>query len=244
MEGVQAQWRPRTVGGVLDGALRLYLQNFLPLFGVALVQALVIWVVELLQGTARPAVLLSVVYVVSAVTGVVVGPLLFGTAGAAATSPGWTPGSLDWSALRRIWPFLVATVVLSVLAGLGFMLFLIPGIVLLTWWSLVPIVVIVEDRRAMAALGRSRALVRGLFWHVFGAGFFGSVVFSLIFFLLDLVVRLPFLVHDTHLATLWGVLVASATTPWVPCLLAVLYTDLRARKEGTDLVAGMEGVAQ
>ena len=48
------------------------------------------------------------------------------------------------------------------------MLLIVPGLVLMTWWVLIIPVVVLERTSAGAAFGRSRELVRGYGWNVFG----------------------------------------------------------------------------
>src|SRR5262249_59500299 len=50
---------------------------------------------------------------------------------------------------------------------IGLTLFVIPGIVIFTLWSLVGPVITIEDRPVASALGRSFALVRRSFWLTF-----------------------------------------------------------------------------
>jgi len=60
----------------------------------------------------------------------------------------------------------------SLLAGLGiavgFVLLIVPGLVLLTWWALIAPSIVLERTGAIGAFGRSRELVRGNGWQVFG----------------------------------------------------------------------------
>lgn len=56
--------------------------------------------------------------------------------------------------------------VLGILIGLA--LLLVPGLVLLTWWLVLSPVIMIECRGVSDAFGRSRALVRGSAWPVFG----------------------------------------------------------------------------
>lgn len=74
--------------------------------------------------------------------------------------------------LRQVRPRLASIVVAGVLAGigifLGLLLLIVPGLVLLTWWFLVIPVIVLERTSAGEAFGRSRELVRGYGWKVFG----------------------------------------------------------------------------
>lgn len=55
---------------------------------------------------------------------------------------------------------------LGILVGLA--LLIVPGLVLLTWWLVLSPVIMLEGRGVADAFGRSRALVRGKGWPVFG----------------------------------------------------------------------------
>lgn len=60
----------------------------------------------------------------------------------------------------------------SILAGLGiavgFVLLIAPGLYLMTIWAVIIPVVIIENKRAMESFARSRQLVSGHGWNVFG----------------------------------------------------------------------------
>jgi hypothetical protein len=73
---------------------------------------------------------------------------------------------------RRVRPRLLSIIGAGLLAGLaivvGLILLIVPGLYLLTIWSLIIPVIVLERRAAMEAFGRSRELVRGNGWNVFG----------------------------------------------------------------------------
>ncbi|MDQ3822721.1 MAG: hypothetical protein M3321_05720 [Actinomycetota bacterium] len=72
----------------------------------------------------------------------------------------------------RVKPQLAAIVVAGILAGigvfLGLLLLIVPGLVLMTWWVLIIPVIVLEGTSAGTSFGRSRELVRGYGWRVFG----------------------------------------------------------------------------
>jgi hypothetical protein len=74
-------------------------------------------------------------------------------------------------------PLIGAGIFAGICIGIGLFLFLIPGLILLTIWSVVAPVIVVERSGVFAAFGRSRALVRGNAWQVFGVIF---VVFLIV----------------------------------------------------------------
>ena len=58
---------------------------------------------------------------------------------------------------------------------IGFILVIVPGLILLTIWSVAAPVVVLERPPGLGALGRSRELVKGSGWPVFGVIFVLSV---------------------------------------------------------------------
>ena len=73
---------------------------------------------------------------------------------------------------RKVQPRLPAIIIAGLLAGLGialgFILLIIPGLVLLTIWSMIVPSIVLEGKSAGESFGRSRELVRGNGWNVFG----------------------------------------------------------------------------
>ena len=72
----------------------------------------------------------------------------------------------------RVQPRLPALIVAGLLAGLGIalglILLIVPGLFLLTIWSLIVPTIVLEGKSAGESFGRSRELVKGHGWQVFG----------------------------------------------------------------------------
>jgi len=73
------------------------------------------------------------------------------------------------------WPVVLPLIGVGILAGIaigiGFLLLVIPGLILLTIWAVIAPVIVVEHSGVMNSFGRSRELVRGNGWQVFGVIF-------------------------------------------------------------------------
>jgi hypothetical protein len=73
------------------------------------------------------------------------------------------------------WPVVLPLIGVGILAGIaigiGFLLLIVPGLILLTIWAVIAPVVVVEHSGVIDAFGRSRELVRGNGWQVFGVIF-------------------------------------------------------------------------
>lgn len=79
-----------------------------------------------------------------------------------------TIGGLFSSARRVLGPVLIAGVLASIAITLVFLLLIIPSLYLLTIWAVIIPVVVIERTRALDAFERSRKLVKGNGWQVFG----------------------------------------------------------------------------
>jgi hypothetical protein len=65
-------------------------------------------------------------------------------------------------------PLMGVSVIYAICVAVGFVLLVIPGLILLVIWSVVAPVTVLERPGVFAAFGRSRDLVRGNGWNVFG----------------------------------------------------------------------------
>jgi hypothetical protein len=65
------------------------------------------------------------------------------------------------------WPLAGVSIVFGIATAIGFLLLIIPGLILTVIWSVVAPVTVLERPGVFAAFGRSRELVRGNGWNVF-----------------------------------------------------------------------------
>jgi hypothetical protein len=133
---------------------------------------------------------------------------------------------------QRVRPQLGSIIVAGILAGLGILLGLIllivPGLVLLTWWILIIPVIVLENRRAGESFSRSRELVRGYGWSVFGVIVL-TILLIIAFYIVLSLVLLP--VADWLRSFIQNVVGGALTTPFVATAWTLLYYRLRAAKE-------------
>jgi hypothetical protein len=132
---------------------------------------------------------------------------------------------------RGVTPVLLPLLGLAIVAGIGiaigFVLIIIPGLILLTIWSVAAPVMVIEQPGVFAALGRSRDLVRGHGWPVFG-----TIVLAA---LIDLAVNIVAAVVASGLSDAGTAVVnwiaATLTAPVFALTSAALYFALLAVKE-------------
>ena len=132
----------------------------------------------------------------------------------------------------RVQPRLGSIVVAGLLAGLGIavglILLIVPGLVLLTWWVLIIPVVVLEQRSAGEAFGRSRELVRGFGWNVFGVIVLTFLVLIGVGIVLNVIL---YPVADWLQGFLSNVISGTLTTPFIALVWTLLYFRLRGVKE-------------
>ena len=154
------------------------------------------------------------------------------------------PASIG-SAYRRIFPLFfkyVGTTLLSGLViGLGTMLCIVPGLIFMTWFFATSSIVCLEGRGGTGAMGRSRDLVRGSGWRVFGflilTILLQGVLVGPVSVAAELV--LPRITDSMALrftlSTVFQQILGMIVTPFFSAVLILLYYDLRIRKEGFDI---------
>jgi len=127
-------------------------------------------------------------------------------------------------------PVLGQLILVGIVAGvcivIGFILVIVPGLILITIWSVAAPVVVLERPGVFASLGRSRELVRGNGWQVFG------VIFVLFFLILIVTTGIELAADSagTGAGLVARVVVGVLTGPISALAQAVLYFDLRGAR--------------
>jgi hypothetical protein len=236
--------RPLSLGEVLDASFALYRSRFATLLLIAVVCRLI-------------PILLAVYFEVSEVTttqiwlrlGASVISLVLVAIGVAASTfvvsdaylgRETTVQSAFARAMPRIWNLIGISILTSLAVGIGFVLLIVPGLILLAGFLLSPVVAVIESTpKSTEAMRRS--------WQL-SSGYKGKLLLTM------LVAFLLLLVPGITLGAVGGL--ASGVSPEQPIGLAffvvslvlqvfvypfvyvvqtVLYYDLRVRKEGFDL---------
>lgn len=132
-------------------------------------------------------------------------------------------GKLLRSVEPVFWPLVAVSILFGLGVGVGFILLIIPGLILLVMWSVVAPVTVLEHPGVFAAFGRSRGLVRGNGWNVFGV----IVLVFVIVFVISVAVGLAAsgLGAVGHALVQW--VVNAALAPLTALSASVLYFALR-----------------
>jgi hypothetical protein len=133
-------------------------------------------------------------------------------------------------AFARFFPLIGLGILWAVGVMVGFILLIVPGVILLcVWWVVVP-ACIVEDLGPIQSLSRSAELTRGYRWKVFGLFVLLTVINGIGGKMVDLVFGLAGDVVAGIGSLCWFV----AWTAFSNCVLIMTYHDLRVAKEGID----------
>ena len=128
------------------------------------------------------------------------------------------------SVTSKIGPIAGASILAAIAIGIGFVLLIVPGLYLITIWSLIVPVIVLEDAGALASFGRSRDLVRGNGWNVFGV----VVITFLILFAFGLVLGTVLAFFDPAVQNfLSNVISGTLTAPFVALTWTLVYYRLR-----------------
>jgi hypothetical protein len=130
------------------------------------------------------------------------------------------------STLTHIWPLIGIGILMGIALILGFAALVVPGLILLTMWSVVAPVRVVENTGVLDTFSRSAQLTRGNRWPIFGLIVIYAVASAVVQAVLE---RLggPFV--STLASGLLGMIAAIAT--------AVIYVELRRIKDGVGPLA-------
>jgi len=131
--------------------------------------------------------------------------------------------------LRAALPYVGAVAIASILASIGitigFILIIVPGLILLTFWSLIVPWIVIGGSGAMDSFGKSWNTVRGYAWNVFGTYvvvflilIVGEIVLSVI------LIALPYAWRSFIADVVAGSLVA----PFIAAVVTLVYYRLTA----------------
>ncbi len=135
--------------------------------------------------------------------------------------------------VSAVMPYIGPVAVASILAGIGItigiILFIVPGLWLITIWAVIIPAIVIERSGPIRSFERSRLLVRGHGWHVFGT----LVLVFLILIIVDLVLGIIFaalpLVWSSGLSTvISGTLIA----PFLALVVTLIYYRLAGSPNG------------
>jgi hypothetical protein len=134
--------------------------------------------------------------------------------------------------IGRVWPLFQVLLSTWLLTMLGVVLLVVPGVIVGVLLAVSVPALVVEGRRGRHALARSVELVGGQWWHTFGAVLVTWLLLGLAVNLIDNAAE--GLGHGWLAETIAQALSITLVTPFAALVGALLYLDLRARREPVD----------
>lgn len=257
------QLRPLGIGETLDAGIKIYRLKFATMLKAVAVVTVPVQVLAVLVRISLPSSTTTRTTFGTTTTGsintwaavaaflllFVVGIIASTLAEAAcfkAVSDTYVGADTDWRAslrfgYQRLGSLLWLTLLHTLGLALGFVACIVPGIWLYGAWAVAVPALLIERTRGTKALGRSFNLVRGRWWPVAGALLLSNLLASAVAFGFG-IMALPFVLagrgNDFVVGVTTGIFNGAAnvlTIPFVSAVVAVIYFDLRVRKEGFDL---------
>jgi hypothetical protein len=148
--------------------------------------------------------------------------------------------------IRKVFPVFIAAILYSLAISVGFVLLVIPGLILMITLLFFQVLIVVDDEGIIASLKKSHALVWGNYWRTtavilvpffivyalimvvaFAAGFFGVITTP---DMIDGQMQMTFGVFDVVIAA-----VSVLMVPLLDSIFIAHVNDLKLRKSGSDL---------
>ena len=229
-----------SVGGVLGESWRLYTRFFTRFFVIALIVYLIVNLVNavvatLFGGGVGVSLLLALITTVVSLVGTfwLQGALVFAVDDV-------RDGRIDSSVgevFERVRPRLGTLILAGILAALGIafglVLLIVPGLIFLTWWCLIVPVIVLEGKAVGESFSRSRELVRGHGWTVFGV----VLITAILTVIASGLIQAIFSFLGSFLRYWIGGAIASAVVgPFLAVALTLTYFTLRGLGESVSAV--------
>ena len=127
------------------------------------------------------------------------------------------------AALPYIWSVAGASILAGLAITVGLLLLIVPGLWLITIWAVIIPVIVIERSGALSSFGRSRQLVRGHGWHVFGTLVLLFIIQIAVDIVLGLILlALPLVWRNALSTVISGTLIA----PFTALVVTLIYYRL------------------
>lgn len=241
--------RTVSIGRVFGRAFRAIARNPLVIVGVALIFALLpqlvtSWLSSLNQTEADDNASLALIvftvasYLVSVVFSTLAQGALVRTTVAASEGRRAGFGESLGAALPVALPLIGLSIVVSVGIALGFVLLIVPGVILYVWWIVAAPVLVEERTGVFGAMGRSRELTKGARWTVFGLLLTAAIFYMIVAAIAGVLVLASGLsdfgsdAGETWPALIGATVFGTLTTALWSVIVSSLYVELREWKDG------------
>lgn len=168
------------------------------------------------------------IVIVSAIIGVLMGIALIL---AIANPEMYSVRSAYASAKPFFFRYIGLSIVSSLLILLGFLLFIIPGIIVAVWFTFVYFILVLDGKSIIESLKTSKSLVKGNWWGIFGRLIVVGLVAIIAYTFLGFVTAwLPAIV-----GLAWTLLISAFIAPFTMIYAFMIYRDLKQANAVTPL---------
>ena len=238
-----AHTHPRTATEIIDTSFRFYREHF----GDLLVLCALLLVPPVLVAALTPQPVQLVVQLIGNLMFLVCqGAIAVLVAAALEQDRALSAGEVLRALGDRAGSVIVVSIMAGILIMLGTILLVIPGILIAVWTVVATPVAAIEGLKNSAALGRSRSLARGQFWHVLGTMFLVWLIVLVLVLGGALVLGIVFgtVGMPSGLTQMLSGLLMVPLFPLIGVATSLLYYDLRVRSEGADVEAMVNALPQ
>lgn len=235
MEATSAPQRRLSVGETINETFSIYGQQFVPLIGSAIALFIVVGIVAGLLYAAGGVILVLLGGIVQLVGRVLyVGFVVRLVEDVRDGRRDSSIGDLFSAASPAILPLIGFSILAGIGVAIGLVLIIIPGLILLTFWSVGAPAIVAERIGVFDAFGRSWNLVKGSAWTVFGALVVVTLIWLAIQFLLVAIAN-PI---GNGAIVVANVIAGALTAPLFALAVSVMFFDLGGgRVEETAVAA-------
>jgi MFS family permease len=213
-----------SVGDVLNRAFELYKEHFGVLIPAAFWLFLLVSILGGIVGQSDVGLLLIVAVVSFAVAILYQGMVVSLVHDVQDGRRDSSVGELFRSVGPVLGPLIGASILYGIGVGIGFFLLIVPGCILLTIWAVIAPAIVIEKKDAFASFGRSRELVRGFGWPVFGSVVVATLITAIAGVILTAIAEA--IAGGPILRIVFGALASTLTAPVGGLVAAVLYYRL------------------
>jgi hypothetical protein len=259
---MERNFEPMSVGRILDQVFRIYKDNFIRFIAIiAVIQIPILLLssfqqmlfLQLIKNSETGAALIALTTLPTVFLAMLGQTLSSGalTRSVAETYLGhdMSVGQVYKHVLPKLLTLILASLLVGLCVGIGFLFFVVPGVIFGLWFAMTTPAIIMEDLQVTTGMSRSRALAKGNLGKVLSVGF--------LVFLLAIVISIPFQFAGTWMTRtvakenptlsllitqLAGTIGTLITMPIGAIASILLYYDLRIRKEGFDLQMMAESI--
>ncbi len=141
-------------------------------------------------------------------------------------------GELFGLVAPRLFALFLLSIVVGVLVAIGFVLFIIPGIILTLMWMVSTPAMMVEGKGVFDSMSRSSELTKGNRWRILGVGALIVVAYLVLAVIIGLLAAI-----SPILGIIGGIALLVAVYPYLSIIVSVLYFNL-VEVKGGQVVAG------